>query len=209
MRHRVVPYDGRFWLDSETGDLRRLLVRTGELSRSTGNCEAATTVDFGLMPIGGHESLVAEKSVFRVVRRDAVEQENVTTYAGCHEFLGESAVHFGDTAAEGKAEAPGAVAEHGESKGRKKSFPPGVRLTIRFEAAIDSTTSAAGDLVAAVARQKESRPKRRLLPDRGRAPAVPPDAIGKQLPHGAYEPLDCLRSGGTERAVDSLRSGYG
>ena len=165
---RVVPYDGRFWLDPETGDLRRLLVRTGELSRSTGNCEAATTVDFGLMRIGGHESLVAERSVFHVVRRDAVEQENVTTYSGCHEFLGESTVHFGDTAAaEGKAEAPGAVAKTAESKGRKKSFPPGVRLTIRFEAAIDSTTSAAGDLVAAVARQKESRPKRRLLPDGG------------------------------------------
>jgi len=164
----VVPYDGRFWLDPETGDLRRLLVRTGELSRSTGNCEAATTVDFGLIRIGGHESLVAERSVFHVVRRDAVEQENVTTYSGCHEFLGESTVHFGDTAAaEGKAEAPGAVAKTAKSEGRKKSFPPGVRMTIRFEAAIDSTTSAAGDLVAAVARQKESRPKRRLLPDGG------------------------------------------
>jgi hypothetical protein len=165
---RVVPYDGRFWLDPETGDLRRLLVRTGELSRSTGNCEAATTVDFGLMRIGGHESLVSQKSVLHVVRRDAVEEENVTTYSGCHEFLGESTVHFGDTAAAGgKAEAPGAVAKTAESKGRKKSFPPGVRLTIRFEAAIDSTTSAAGDLVAAVARQKESRPKRQVLPDAG------------------------------------------
>jgi hypothetical protein len=164
---RVVPYDGRFWLDPKTGDLRRLLVRTGELSRSTGSCEAATTVDFGLMRIGRYESLVAERSVFRVVRRDAVEQENVTTYSGCHEFLGESKVHFGDAAAEGTAEVPGAVATTAESKGRKKSFPPGVRVTIRFETAIDSTTSAAGDLVAAVARQKESGTKRRLLPDGG------------------------------------------
>ncbi len=165
---RVVPYDGRFWLDPETGDLRRLLVRTGELSRSTGNCEAATTVDFGLMRIGAHESLVSQKSVLHVVRRDAVEEENVTTYSGCHEFLGESTVHFGDTpAAERKAEAPGAVARAAKSGRPKQSFPPGVRLEIRFEAAIDSTTSAAGDLVTAVARHKESNPKQRLLPDGG------------------------------------------
>ncbi len=164
---RVVPYEGRFWLDPVTGDLRRLVVRTGELSRSTGNCEAATTVDFGLMPIGGHESLVSQRSVLHVVRRDAVEEENVTTYSGCHEFLGESTVHFGDTAAEGRAAAPGAAAKAAERKGRKKSFPPGVRLTIRFEVAVDSTTSAAGDLVAAVARHKEPNPKRRLLPDGG------------------------------------------
>ena len=165
---RVVPYDGRFWLDPVTGDVRRLLVRTGELSRSTGNCEVATTVDFGLMRIGGRESLVSQRSVVHVVRRDAAEQENVTTYSGCHEFLGESTVHFGDTpAAEGKAEAPGSLAKTEGSKEPKQNFPPGVRLTIRFEAAIDSTASAAGDLVAAVARQKESRRKRGLLPDGG------------------------------------------
>ena len=164
---RVVPYDGRFWLDPTTGDLMRLLVRTGELSRSTGNCEAATTVDFGLMRIGGHENLVSQRSVLHVVRRDAVEEENATTYSGCHEFLGESTVHFGDTAAEGKARAPGAVAGTGESKGPKHSFPPGVRLTIRFEASIDSTTSAAGDAVFAVVRHREANPKQRLLPDGG------------------------------------------
>ena len=164
---RVVPYDGRFWLDPTTGDLMRLLVRTGELSRSTGNCEAATTVDFGLMRIGGHESLVSQRSVLHVVRRDAVEEENATTYSGCHEFLGESTVHFGGTAAEGKAGAPGAVAGTAESKGPKQSFPPGVRLTIRFEASIDSTTSAAGDAVFAVVRHREANPKQRLLPDGG------------------------------------------
>lgn len=164
---RVVPYDGSFWLDAETGDLRRLLLRTAELSRSTGNCEAATTVDFGRMPIGGHERLVAEKSVFHVVRRDAVEQENVTTYSGCHEFLGESTVRFGGTPPDGKTEAPAAVAKTAEGQGRKKSFPPGVRLTIRFDAAIDSATSAAGDLVAAVALHRQSRPRKRLLPEGG------------------------------------------
>jgi hypothetical protein len=76
---RVVPFEGRFWLEPGSADVRRRLVRTGELSRSTGSCQAATTVDFTRVRIGSGQHLLASRSVLHVVRRDAAEQENVTT----------------------------------------------------------------------------------------------------------------------------------
>jgi hypothetical protein len=60
---RVAPYEGRFWLDPASGELARLTVRIGELSRSTGTCEATTTVDFARSHIGAGEYLLPRKSL--------------------------------------------------------------------------------------------------------------------------------------------------
>jgi hypothetical protein len=164
---RIVPFDGRFWVDPESFELRRLLVRTGELSRSTGNCEGATTIDFTRARIGQGEHLLASRSLLHVVRRDAAELENVTTYAACREFRGESAIHFGDPveapATGSPPLTPAAV------KSPAAPFPPGVRITVHLAGGIDSATSAAGDPMPARVTHTEATPKKRHLPPSGAA----------------------------------------
>ena len=71
---RVAPYEGRFWLDPASGELARLTVRIGELSRSTGTCEATTTVDFARSHIGAGEYLLPRKSLLQIVRREPVSR---------------------------------------------------------------------------------------------------------------------------------------
>jgi hypothetical protein len=165
---RVVPYEGRLWLDPASADLRRLLVRTGELSRSTGNCEASTTVDFSRARIGGGEHLLASRSVLRVVRRDAAELENVTTYGACQEFRGETAIRYEGEEARPASDGTGAVVTIARTATQRVTpFPPGVRVTIRFASGFDRRSSAAGDVLLGRVRHTEAQPKRRLLPEAG------------------------------------------
>ena len=136
---RVVPFDGRFWIDAASLELRRLTVRTGELTNTTGHCEATTSVDFGRMRIGTGEYLLPRESVLETLRRDGAEARNVTRYASCREFAGESTVRF-----EGLEETPGQGATPAAA-----AFPAGIRLTAVLLDDIDSATAAAGDRVRA------------------------------------------------------------
>ncbi len=137
---RVVSYEGRFWLDSASADLARIMVRVGELSRSTGNCQATTTVDFARARIGQGVYLLPQKSLLEIVRRDGAEQSNATTYAACHEFHGDVTVHYDDIGPEDGAGA--AVPQT-----RAAAVPPGLPVKIAFDAPIDTATAAAGDQI--------------------------------------------------------------
>jgi hypothetical protein len=175
---RVVPYDGRFWLDSETADLARLVVRVGELSRSTETCEATTTVDFTRSRIAAGEYLLPRQSRLEIVRRDAAEQTNTTTYAGCREFLGESTVRFDEPAPEG--------ASAGAAASRSTPIPPGLPVRIELQTEIDSDRSAAGDPVTGKILEPlvEKRSKRVLAP----AGAVVHGRIGRLVHHLQGQP---------------------
>jgi hypothetical protein len=157
---RVVAFDGRFWIDAASLELRRLTVRTGELTTTTGHCEATTSVDFSRMRIGSREYLLPRESVLETIRRDAAEGRNITRYGSCREFAGESTVRFeGLEETTGRGAAAVAVA-----------FPGGVRLTVALLDDIDTATAAAGDAVRA--RVVKSAPQRG-----NRGPALPAGAV--------------------------------
>jgi hypothetical protein len=157
---RVAPYEGRFWLDPASGDLARLTVRVGELSRSTGNCEATTAVDFARAHIGAGEYLLPRKSLLRIVRRDAAEQSNTTTYASCREFHGDVTVRYDDIAPEDGANAAAATPT------RKGGVPPGLPVNIALETEVNTDTAAAGDQIMGRILQPivERRSKRTIAP---------------------------------------------
>jgi hypothetical protein len=134
-RMRVVAYDGRFWLDAVTLDLRRLTVRTSELTATTSYCEATTTIDFARTHIGLNDYLLPHETLLETLRRDAAESRNTTRYARCREFTGESTIRF-DAPADAAAESDSATAT---------PVPSGVRVTIALLDDIDMATAAAGD----------------------------------------------------------------
>ena len=157
---RVVPFDGRFWIDAASLELRRLTVRTGELTTTTGHCEATTSVDFVRMRIGSSEYLLPRESVLETIRRDAAEARNITRYASCREFTGESIVRFEGLEETPEPGAPAAAA----------AFPAGVRLTAAFLDDIDTATAAAGDAVRARVVKSAALPG-------NRGPALPAGAV--------------------------------
>jgi hypothetical protein len=135
---RIVPYDGRFWLDPATLDLRRLTVRTGELTATTGHCEATTTIDFARTHIGANDYLLPRETLLETLRRDAAKSRNTTRYGACREFTGESTIRFDATADE--------VMETGPATGTH--FPSGVRFTVALLDDLDTATAAGGDAIS-------------------------------------------------------------
>lgn len=140
----ATPYDGQVWIDSASFEVKRLRVRTGELPPETLSCEATTTVDYQMMEVGSGETLIPHVSVLHFLLRDGSENESVTTYSNCHEFHGESTIHFEDMPETASASAK-AVEE--------RAIPAGVTVTLALETPIDSDTAAAGDIVEAKVRK--------------------------------------------------------
>lgn len=158
---RIVPFDGRFWIDPQSLDLRRLTVRTGQLTATTGYCEATTTVDFVRTRIGSGEFLLPQESVLDVLRRDGAAAQNTTRYASCREFTGESVVRF---------DAPEGAPAQDASPAVAAAFPAGVRMTLALIDPIDTATAAAGDAVRVRVVQSAAIPGKR-------GTALPPGTV--------------------------------
>ncbi len=159
---RLIAFDGSFWIDAESAELKRLTVRTSQLPQDTEGCEATTTVDFERKQIGDGEYLLARDSLLDYVYLDASESENATTWSGCHEFRGESVLRFDET-----TDMPSGSSSTGNADARHlRSLPPGLPLVLDLDTQIDTDVAAAGDPIAAKVREdvRESKSKRVLVP---------------------------------------------
>jgi len=100
----ITGYSGSLLVDPQTAELVRLAVRTEELPAATGMCESETTLDYGMVPLGGVDYLLPKATRQRFIGRDGAEGENAIAFASCREYRGESTVTFGE-----KLPADGAV----------------------------------------------------------------------------------------------------
>jgi len=155
---QFVGFDGTFRADPATGTLASLEIRTAQLPRETESCEATTGVDFQTVRIGQGDYTIPQRSRLYVTGKYGLDSESVTSYSACHEFRGESAVHFG--------EEPAVAASAGVKPDEKPlSLPPGLPVSLAFETSIDTDVAAAGDpLVARVIKDvADPRSKHGLL----------------------------------------------
>jgi hypothetical protein len=134
----VVAYDGTFLVDATTFDLVRLTVRADQLPAELNACEDITTLDYGSVRLNNSEFLLPKEVRLNVSKMDGSELENRTVFSGCHEFLGESSLSFGDATqieqvAAQKAGLPALA------------LPPGLTFRLALTHAIDTATAAAGD----------------------------------------------------------------
>lgn len=143
VKWRITEYDGTFLLEPVSAVLKQLTVRTGELPEDTGSCEATTSMDFGLLKIGGDEYLIPRRTRLRVIGRDASTIENATAYEECHEFRGESVVRFGERTPEA------VVRPELRSGVPMPNLPAGLPISLALETEIDTDRAAAGDPIAA------------------------------------------------------------
>jgi hypothetical protein len=142
--HRMLTgYDGTFLVDSKSGDLVRLDIRTNRLPRETAACYASTTLDYGRVRIKDFDFLLPTAARLRILKTDGGEADNRTVFSNCHEFLGESTISF---------DAPPSltVSDARHSKGsRAVIIPPGLLFRVALTQGIDTAGAAVGDPIQA------------------------------------------------------------
>jgi hypothetical protein len=138
-RHNgVVPYDGAFLVDPATFDLVQLVIRAYDFPEGLDACEDVTTLDYRSIKVRNADVLLPAKTLLAVDNSDGSQFENRTVFSGCHEFLGESTVHFDDSP-DGQTPASAKAAP------QPLVLPPGLHFRLELAEPIPAATAAAGD----------------------------------------------------------------
>jgi hypothetical protein len=134
----VTGYSGSLLVDPRTSELVRFAVRTEELPAETEACEVDTTLDYGMVPLGGFEYLLPQSTRQRFIGLDGAEAENSVSFASCREFLGESTLTFGKSPAS---------TGHSVNAPPAAALPAGLSLDIELTSSLTFGKAAAGDRI--------------------------------------------------------------
>jgi len=147
--HRV-PYDGTFWLDSQSLELRRFTVDADTMPAGSNICQLNATLDYQRVRIGDGDVLLPRSGQMGIVMDTARETANLTTFSDCREYQAESALRFDSGSDVDSAAAKRVVRT-------PLALPIGLPIELALVDPIDTGTAAAGDPVSA----KVVRPVRR------------------------------------------------
>ena len=139
----AIAYDGKIFVDTETSDLVRLVVRTVQLPSETGACELTQVLDYGRVRLNGTDFLLPTEARALLIHTDGTQAENRIEYSACHEFRGESKVRFGP------AGGGGGSASDREALPPAFELPQGLHFKVAFTDRIEPATAAAGDPIKA------------------------------------------------------------
>lgn len=158
--HAGIPYEGLFFLDTATGDLRRLAVQISKFPASARIAQGAISTDYGPRVIAEASAFVPVMSTMRLLFDNGQLAINVMQYSNCHEFQAESTLHFTDLS-DGS--------EHHENQSLSQELPPLPKsrlLKLALDTPIDSANTAAGDLIHAhVTKALRGKDGRVVLPE--------------------------------------------
>jgi hypothetical protein len=135
----VTGYTGSLLVDPKTAELVRLVVRTEELPAATDTCEADTSLEYGVVQLGGADYLLPKVARQRFIGREGAEAENAMTFSACREYQAESRVAFGDGAQMGGGQ-PGIPAT-------ALGLPVGLPVTVDLVTVVRFGQAAAGDAI--------------------------------------------------------------
>jgi hypothetical protein len=135
-------YDGSFWIDPVSLDLRRLTIQTGQLPPATSMCQADATLDYHRVHIGDGDVLLPRQGWLQTLMRNTHVARNVIGFSDCREYQAASQLLF-DTGG------PGEAASTRLTVRAPVALTIGLPLKLALDAPIDTDTAAAGDLVSA------------------------------------------------------------
>ncbi len=135
-------YDGSFWIDPVSLDLRRLTIQTGQLPPATSMCQADATLDYHRVHIGDGDVLLPRQGWLQTLMRNTHVARNVIGFSDCREYQAASQLLF-DTGGPGEAASPVPTVR------APVALTIGLPLKLALDAPIDTDTAAAGDLVSA------------------------------------------------------------
>jgi len=135
----TIGYTGTLLVDPRTAELVQMDVRTAELPPESNLCEVDTTMEYGMVALGGGGYLLPKTTRQRFIGRDGGEAENTITFASCREFKSESTLAFGEGQTADRV-APNAAAA-------ALKLPPRVPVTVELTTSIRGDQAAAGDRI--------------------------------------------------------------
>ena len=135
----ITGYTGTLRVDPKTAELVLLVVRTEELPAETGTCEADTSLEYGIVQLGGGDYLLPKVARQRFIGREGSEAENTMSFSACREYQAESKVAFGDGAHAGGGQPGIPVAA--------LDLPAGLPVTVELVTAVRFGQAAAGDAI--------------------------------------------------------------
>ncbi len=151
----VVAYRGSFWADPATFDLLRLEIYVDEVPPPVQIEKAATAITYARFRLGDSDFLLPRSAEMRMTS-PSIETLNRTHFDECRQYVGESVVTFGDTAA---AEIPKPV--------RTVELPSGTTVQMSLETPIECRSAAIGDPLNAVLASAVKGPDRAVLLPKG------------------------------------------
>jgi hypothetical protein len=135
----IVGYGGVFWVDLKTFDLVRLSITADKLPLELNACETSTTLDYEHIQLNHADFLIPKDVHWHVMNLDGSEFTSRTVFSACHEFLGESTLHFDAAPEETQVAAAKSVTV----------LPPDLTFSLVLLDPIPIATAAAGDLFRA------------------------------------------------------------
>ena len=135
----IAGYTGTLLVDPLTAELVRMDVRTEELPQETNLCEVDTTMEYGMVALGGGGYLLPTATHQRFIGHDGAEAENNITFASCREFKGEAKLTF-----EQRQPANGSAPSRAAAT---IALPARVPLTVELTTTIRGDQAAAGDRI--------------------------------------------------------------
>jgi hypothetical protein len=139
----IVEYHGSFWVDADTLDLIRLVVRADNPPPSLNLTEASDTMEYQRAHIGGGDFLLPQSSELVMIDLLGNASRNRTQFSACRQYAGESKLSFVESSPDAAAPAPAPQV-------KPIRLPPGLRVEVRLQTAIQSGRSATGDPVKAL-----------------------------------------------------------
>jgi hypothetical protein len=150
----VMGYHGRFTVDAASGELLTLEVVAEDIPKSVAACSLSLSIRYQALPVNGKPLRIPQAA--RMTLEHAGHDTIVTNmhYSGCHEFVGESVIHFDDFST-------GTNQEKASESGPARELPSGLHLKLRLASRISSEDSWTGDpvraIVAAAVRSKSGQ----------------------------------------------------
>lgn len=152
----VVPYHGSFWVDAETLDLVRLMVRADTIPAELELESVTETIDYTVTPIGRGQFLLPKYAETVLVDLDGNEHRNRTVFSDCRQYAGESFLSFG--------EPPPLEAPPAKPASVVIELPDNAFLDLELQSTIDGEKSRIGDPIIAVLRSPVKRGREVVVP---------------------------------------------
>ena len=142
----AVGFHGSFWVNPTTLDLIRITVLADEIPPVLGIASTSSILDFERQRIGSSAFVLPRGAELVVTDSDRAGREVRLSFAGCHQFVGESALKFDDPPAEPLAPQVSGPIQY-------VVLPDNFKVDFNLDTAIDWSSSASGDPVHGTLRE--------------------------------------------------------
>jgi hypothetical protein len=152
----TLPYEGKFWIDSENAELRKITIVVPQTPPRAETCRIETSIDYHRIPIAGSQLLLPQLTLLKLWDHDGSRYENRTTYGACRAFQSESVLRT-DVDPEPAVTPSVSIAQNAFT------IPPGLSVRIALLSRIDRETSFAGDAIEGQITEPLRSPDGRIL----------------------------------------------